>query len=403
MSREARPTPRFFHGWYIVFIAFCGYFITAGTSGYTFGQFINPLSLAFGWTVGFVSSMTFTRALTSIVCTPLVGHITDRIGSRPVMLVGVVLGGGAFIAASLIADPILFYIVFTVVAALGYAMLGGIPSQAAITHWFRRRRGMALALATTGISVGGLVMVPLAQWSLDNMGWRFTLAAIGVGIFFVMLAPVFLFMRDTPEQMGLVPDGELPSPPAPLPIGERGDPTAERTWTSREVLRSSNFWKQAVGYMFAFGMLQVTLVYQFPVISSRGFDNATAALLVSLYALCAALSRFLWGYLADKGDVNRVAVVSIWVAAIGVGLLIVANDLAGMALYAIVGGTGISGLAALQTIVTAQSFGRRSFGTVAGLLNPMNQIAGALAVPFTGYLFDQTHTYNLALGIIGVL
>ena len=64
---------------------------------------------------------------------------------------------------------------------------------------------------------------------------------------------------------------------------------------------------------------------------------------------------------------------------------------------------GISGLAALQSIVTAQSFGRRSFGTVSGLLNPMNQLASALAVPFTGFLHDATQSYTPGIAVIVVL
>ena len=93
-----------------------------------------------------------------------------------------------------------------VLLAAAYAMLGGIPAQAAVTRWFRRRRGMALSLVTMGISSGGVVMVPLTQVMLDRYGWRFALGAIGVGILLVMLPPVFLFMRDYPEQVGQSPD-----------------------------------------------------------------------------------------------------------------------------------------------------------------------------------------------------
>jgi len=191
----ARSTPRIFYGWLIVVIAFCGSFITAGTGGYVFGQFIQPLANAFGWSVGFVSSITLVRSLTSIAVVPLVGRMTDRIGSRPVMLLGSLVGGWLFIALAFVANPIVFYIGYSVVLSIGYAMLGGIPSQAAVTRWFRRRRGLALSLVTLGISTGGVVMVPLTQIMLDNYGWRFALGAIGVGILLVMLPPVFFANR----------------------------------------------------------------------------------------------------------------------------------------------------------------------------------------------------------------
>ncbi len=403
----ARSSPRIFYGWLIVVIGFCGSFITAGTGGYVFGQFIQPLSNAFGWSVGFVSSITLVRSLTNIAVVPLVGRMTDRVGSRPVMLLGSLVGGLLFIGLAFVGNPIVFYIGYSVVLSIGYAMLGGIPSQAAVTRWFRRRRGIALSLVTLGISTGGVVMVPLTQIMLDNFGWRFALGAIGVGILLVMLPPVFLFMRDYPEAMGLAPDGDVPSPPSPLPNWERGAGVRandavhdERAWTSQQILHSPRYWRQAIGYMFAFAMLQVTLVHQYPFITHQGFDGATAALVLSIYALSAGVSKFVWGFLADRLDVYKVAVASNWLAALGIIILMFANTMPLLWLYAIVGGWGIGGLPALQAIVIAQSFGRRSYGTVAGLLNPMNSIAAAVAVPFAGYMFDLTGTYVVAFGVI---
>src|SRR5947209_1890590 len=207
MKSAQAARPRLFHGWLIVAIAFGGQFVMAGTGGYTFGQFIQPLSQSFGWSVGLVSSINFTRAIASIFVTPLVGRLTDRWGSRLVMTLGTLLAGGAFMLAALAADPVVFYIVFAVVVSIGYIMLGGVPAQAVVTHWFRRRRGMALSMASTGISVGGIVMVPLTQYLLDNQGWRFTLGVVGAGILLMMLPPVLRYMRDYPEQLGLEPDG----------------------------------------------------------------------------------------------------------------------------------------------------------------------------------------------------
>lgn len=403
MASIAKTSPRAFHGWWIVVISFFGSFITAGTGGYIFGQFINPLAAAFAWSVATVSSMSFVRSITSIFVTPVVGRITDRIGSRPVMIAGALLCGGVFITVALIDQPIVFYVLFSMVVSVGYTLLGGVPAQTVVTHWFRRRRGMALALSSMGISVGGIIMVPLAQWLIDSYGWRTTLGVFGVGILLLMFPPVWLFMRDHPESMGQTVDGDDPLVVAgsawavDVPNADQHD---ERRWTTPQILRSGNFWKQSIGYMFAFGMLQVMLIYQFPFIVNRGFSNQTAALIVSGYALFAALGRFSAGWLADRADANALAVASIWLAAIGVIILVLANDLPAIWLYAIVGGAGIGGLSALQSVVTAQLFGRRSFGTVSGLQNPLNQVAAAVAVPFAGFMYDATGTYNLAMLVV---
>jgi cyanate permease len=241
---------------------------------------------------------------------------------------------------------------------------------------------------------------------------------------------VWLFMRDDPAEVGQMVDGEAtPTTSAksaeqatlhPRPERGAGRPAQnagpeseqdsfsvteqhdERQWTTPQILRSGSFWKLSVGYMFAYGMLWVMLIYQFPFIVNRGFSSQTAALIVSGYALFAALGRFAAGWLADRTNANALATANIWLAAIGVIILIMANDLPAVWLYAIIGGAGIGGLSALQAVVTAQQFGRRSFGTASGLQNPLNQVAAAIAVPFAGFMYDATGTYNVAMMVVVV-
>ncbi|MBI5879325.1 MAG: MFS transporter [Chloroflexi bacterium] len=400
-SPAARSAPRVFYGWLIVLIAYFSSFITAGAGLYVFGQFITPLSQTFGWSVGQVSLATTVRSLTSVAIAPFIGRLTDRLGSRPVMAAGVLVAGVSWSALYVVNDPTLFYIVFSVCIGLGFNLLSGIPSQAAVARWFRRRRGMALALTSVGVSTGGVVMVPLVQYLLGAVGWRMTFLLIGVGLVILMLPLVLLFMRDYPEQMGLHPDGDAPAADGPAPTA--GPVHDDRIWTTAEVMRSSMFWQQAVGYMFASALLQTLQVYQYPFIVSRGFDGTMAASIVSLYALAAGASKFGWGYFADRADPRKLAVTGIWLAGIGMSILMFATDTPVLWLYAIVGGAGIGGLASMQPTVTALSFGRRSYGTVVGLLNPMNQMAAALAVPFVGFLYDGTRSYNLGFTLVIVV
>jgi MFS family permease len=194
--------------------------------------------------------MSFVRSITSIFVTPVVGCVTDRIGSRPVMIAGALLCGGAFITVALTEQPIVFYALFSIVVSVGYTLLGGVPAQTVVTRWFHRRRGIALALSSMGISVGGIIMVPLAQWLIDVCGWRMTLGVFGVGILLLMFPTVWLFMRDHPEEMGQTADGDDPlmsGGSAPVVDALKADQHDERRWTTPQILRSGNFWKQSVG------------------------------------------------------------------------------------------------------------------------------------------------------------
>jgi Na+/melibiose symporter-like transporter len=120
-------TPRFFYGWLIVLIAFFSAFVIAGTF-VTFGQFINPLARTFGWSVGLIGLPSTVRQLTTIAAALVVGRLTDRAGPRRVMFVGALVAGVTYLLLYFLADPLVFYLLFTVGIAIGFSMIGGTPA-----------------------------------------------------------------------------------------------------------------------------------------------------------------------------------------------------------------------------------------------------------------------------------
>jgi MFS family permease len=396
-------TPRFFYGWLIVLIAFFSAFVIAGTF-VTFGQFINPLGRAFGWSVGLIGLASTVRQLTTMAAALVVGRLTDRAGPRRVMFVGALVAGVTYLLLYFLADPLVFYLLFTVGIAIGFSMIGGTPAQAAVARWFRSKRGLALAITSMGGSLGGVVMAPAVQYLLTNGDWHIVFAVIGGGILMLLLPLIALAMRDDPVLMGVRPDGDPPlagSLPAE-PVTAKST-LAEPRWTYRTLFNSRNFWMLTLGYLFASTLYTLIEVYQFPILTSRGLDGATAAWFISIYSLSAALSKFGWGYLADRVDLRKLIMLALCANSVALVMLAFATALPVIWFYTLLGGASGGGQSSLLPALIAQKFGHRSFGTVAGLFLPLSMIAPAIAVPLAGFVFDATHTYTVVFVITAAL
>jgi MFS family permease len=348
----------------------------------------------------------------------VVGRLTDRAGSRRVMTAGALVAGVTYLLLYFLADPLVFYLFFTVGIAVGFSMIGGTPAQAAVAHWFRRKRGLALAITSMGGSLGGVVMAPGVQYLLTNGDWRIVFAVIGGGILIVLLPLIALAMRDDPGQMGARPDGDSLVPPVgelkpsaladgtlassltPVADGLPAEPNPARiqvdepVWNYRTLFKSRSFWALTVGFLFASTLYTLIEVYQFPILTSRGIDGATAAWFISIYSLSAALSKFGWGYLADRVDLRKLILLALCANSLALATLAFATALPVIWFYTLLGGASGGGQSSLLPALIAQKFGHRSFGTVAGLFLPLSMIAPAIAVPLAGYVFDAIHTYT---------
>jgi MFS family permease len=335
------------------------------------------------------------RQLTSMSAAIVVGRLTDLAGPRKVMTAGALLAGATYCLLYFLRDPLVFYLLFTVGISIGFSMIGGTPAQAAVARWFRRKRGLALAITSMGGSLGGVVMAPAVQYLLTNGDWRIVFAAIGGGILLILLPLIALAMRDDPERVGTRPDGDPPDTPWPAEPVPASSRLAEPLWTYRSLVNSRNFWMLTVGFLFASTLYTLIEVYQFPILTSRGIEGATAALFISFYSLSAALSKFGWGYLADRVDLRKLILIALCANSLALVLLAFATALPLIWLYTLLGGASGGGQSSLLPALIAQKFGHRSFGTVAGLFLPLSMIAPAIAVPLAGFVFDATHTYTL--------
>ncbi len=359
---------RFFYGWWIVIVAFFSDLVGTGATAYTFGVFYKPLGDEFGWSRSMIAGVATGRSLVSSVIGPVIGPLVDHRDSRAIMAVGGVVGGLSLIAMGFISnDPamasIQFYILYGVLGALALTATSSLVTQTTVAKWFIRKRGRVTAITSMGVSVAGIVMVPLATLLIAEFGWRTAWATLGV-IAMVVMVPLSLLMRRTPEDMGLNPDGEkdpVPTQTSATPAPARA---SEATWTLSQAVRTRALWLIIISYNLASVSVSAILLHQINYMSDKGFSATTAAAVVSFYSFCAIIAKLIWGLVAEKVHVQYLNVMCFSGIAAGIIVLINATSVWQLFLFSAVYGLTRGAYVLLTPLTYADYCGRTVRGAI---------------------------------------
>ena len=386
---------RIFHGWYIVVVAIIAN-ASAGVGNYTFGLFVDPMGQSLGWSRTAISWALTIRAVLNMFAGPVLGPIVDRRHGAMLLMTcgGIVLGIGLMLISSV--DRLWqFYLLFGIATGVATMAVGPqLVTPTIISKWFVRKRGRAIAISTVGNNVGGVVLIPLAAFIILNFGWREAWLVIGA-LALLSIAPLSaLFIRRTPEDIGLLPDGDVQGQMTDaLASSRRTDLATEDDWTLGEAARTPALWLIVTAITFAgagFGGLPIHVI---PALTDKGYSTAYASALITLFSVIVIVGKPIWGFLGEKVQVRYLMMASFVVAAGGMLVLVVVKSGPFIFLFPVVYGVGVSGFLPLMNLMWANYFGRASLGTIRGAVLPITQITIALSPVFAGYIFDTTGSY----------
>ena len=273
---------RIFYGWWVVAAAFAITFLGFG-SAYTFSAFLEQLQRDFGASRGSVSLVFSLAGFLYFGLGIVSGPLADRFGSRPLVLIGMILLGLGLALASAAQNLIEVYAAYGLGVGLGMGC-AYVPAIGAVQRWFVRRRGFASGLAVAGIGVGTLVMPPLASLLIGSFGWRGAYLALGA-LALVLGCSMALLIENDPSGRGLNPDG---------------DELAARTVQAGgaavgEAIRSGRFISLYVACLIcSFGVF-VPFVHLVPFARDHGIAASMAAVLLGVIGLGSTAGRFFLG------------------------------------------------------------------------------------------------------------
>jgi MFS transporter, OFA family, oxalate/formate antiporter len=398
---------KFFYGWYIVGTGFLTNIASSFALASTLGIFLKPLTAELDISRGVFSLLRSGEGIIGALIAPFVGTLVDRHGGRWLIAIGTMIVAAGYLVLGHVETFTQFAVVRLTFVTLGDAMMGSMVVNIIIAQWFFRRRGRALAISSMGIGFAKVCMPIVAASLILWLGWRQTWMVFGFVTLVLGIVPSLLFIKRSPEIMGLLPDGvEQPT----FADDPRVKPNSGATylitnqdleWSRGEAIRTGTFWLLVITFGIASVGVTGLNLHVYPYVSDRGYPPVIAATVMSVIASMQLFSPLAWGFLAEHIDVRIAAMLRFVIQAIGLGLAILTTNLfclyAGFFLY----GIGLGGNMVLPEILWANYFGRRSLGKVRGLGLLISQAMAASGPPFFGFLFDFTGGYGLSFAIFG--
>lgn len=393
----------FFYGWLIVAVVFVsmGIGVNARTA---FSLLFPPILEEFRWERGVTAGAFSFGFLVSAILSPILGRLMDRAGPRVVMELGVALLAAGLLLAPLTTQPLHLYATLGVLVGGGSVCLGYSGQSLFLPNWFVQRRGLATGIAFAGVGIGSIVLLPWIQVVIQEAGWRTACWSMGL-LTLLVLAPINLLLRKSPEEMGLRPDGAaVPGlSTAPPPPSNVVDPDwAAIDWTLGRAMRTTRFWWIAFSYFCGLYAWYAVQVHQTKYLIEIGFTPAVAAWALGLVSLAGIPGQIALGHISDRIGREWVWTVGmLGFAVCYVALLLLQSNPSPVLLYIMIAAQGALGygLTSVFAAIVAEIFQGKHYGSIFGTLMLAAIGGGALGPWLTGALYDALGSYTIAFWI----
>jgi MFS family permease len=366
-----------FYGWVIVGAGIVVTCIGMG-SMLALSVFLQPMSVAMGWSRTGISTAALLNWFCMGVGSFMWGALSDRFGTRIVVLAGGVLLGLGLVTASQAATLGQFQILFGIVVGLAAGSFYA-PMTATTTRWFTRNRSLAVALVSAGLGLGSTVVAPLARWMISSYDWRTAMLVLG-DLAWLLIIPAALLVRN---------------PPAPVPGAPQataGDAEGGEL-TAGQALRTPQFAAIAFTYLACCAAHSGPIFHMVTHAIDRGVSVMAAATVLSAAGLASLTGRIVCGLIADRVGAKRTLLVGLALQAVTVSFYIFAWDLASFYMVALLFGFAYGGVMPLYAILVREYFGARIMGTVFGAVAAASTLGMSLGPWAGGWLYDALGGY----------
>jgi MFS family permease len=364
---------RLYYGWVIVGAGIVVTCIGFGTA-LSLGVFLQPMALATGWSRGSISAAAMVDFLCMGLASMAWGALSDKIGTRLVVIAGGALLGLGLVVASRAATIEQFLLAYAVVGAAAGSFYA--PLTATTTRWFVQRRNLAVALVSAGIGLGSTLIAPLARWLITTYDWRTALFALGV-LAWLLIVAAGLLVRRPPEAVA------------------RGTVSAagERDFTVAEALRTPQFAAIALTHFACCVAHSGPIFHMVTDAIDCGIAPMAAATVLGAAGLSSVGGRVLCGLLADRFGAKETLIAGLAVQAMAISLYLVVGNLAAFYALGMLFGLAYGGIMPLYASLVRDYFGARIMGTVFGAVAMVSTLGMAVGPWTGGWIYDRFGGY----------
>jgi MFS family permease len=325
----------------------------------------------FRWGIGELSMAIGLYYVFSAIFAPITGHLGDRFGARPMMLVGAVMYGVGMVSMGFVTELWHFFLFYSFLMSFA-ASITMVPMMASISGWFRRSLGWGVGILWATGGIGTAILAPLIAYMLDTMGWQQSFTIVGLAGTGIMLL-VFPFIRSKPADIGIQPFGVASDAPE-IPPKDRAVESLRLKVFNQQIRHTKAFWNLPVIHALGCAGMGIVLIYVIPLAVEQGLSNTAAALTITIISLVSIVSRLGAPVVAEAWGPRKVMAASLTIQALTVFMLFWAHDPWMFYLFAAAFGLGFGAEWTGYLEINRRYFGDGPMGSVYGW-----QMTGAFA------------------------
>ncbi len=388
MSKKLPVETRFFYGWIMVFFAGFTLFFSGPGQTFSVSVFIDSYINEFGWSRSLVSGMYSMGTLAAGVVMSVVGGLFDRYGHRRMSTLVAVFFGAACMYMSFIGSLPMLFIGFFLIRLLGQGSMSLIGATL-VPQWFIRNRGRALSIVSLFGAVGLATIPSINTWIIQNVSWQVGWR-IWVFLLWFFVAPmVYFFVRTRPENVGLLPDGDVVNN-----ASEEVEFIEEVSWTLREAVRTRAFWIIIYLIIVPSAINTGCMFHQISILGEAGLSPQQAALINGVFSIVRIPFILIAGQLADRIQLRFLLTVSQFLIVLMLITLYFANSVPLVIMYGVFFGLQMALQGLVIGVIWPDYYGRRYLGSIRGVTMMAGVIGSALGpLPF-GYAYDIFDGYG---------
>lgn len=379
-------------GWTMVLAAFVGFSFFSVMVAST-GVFMRPLIDEFGWNRTQASSGVSIAGIITAAGSPFFGILIDKWGTRRLALPGLVLMSLLTAAFALNTGSFALWTGMWLVYGLVALSIKSTVWSTTVAAGFDSARGMALGVMLCGTAFAQMISPPIANWLIENVGWRLAFVYMGLGWGAIALAVCIPFLHDL--HLRSADGSSKPRSAADLP-----GLTVAQAWRDRAL------WQIGISTLLMMTLTIGLMIHQFEIMREAGITRANAAWLVSLFGLGGIVGKLVTGVLIDRYSPNWIGGITLGMAALA--FLLLMSEFATPTLIVvamIVNGYASGTKLQITGYMTTRFAGLKNFGKIFGMMAAVIALGSSIGPVLAGYIRDSTGSYSMFLiaGIVGSL
>ncbi|MFP6807489.1 MAG: MFS transporter [Pseudomonadales bacterium] len=377
-----------FYGWKVVAALFVILAFTSGLGFYNHSVLLTALSDEAGFPLTIASSAVSVFFFVSGLSGLVIGSLLEKYDVRIIITFGAILASGALAALAYVKEVWQLYLLYTIFG-IGFSASSLLPATTLVARWFHKSRAKALSIASTGLSIGGVLITPISAAVVSTNGIVVASPWLGA-VYFLGVVPICLIvLRSEPATLGLMPDGgSRDSDASPVFDGV----------TLAQAARQRYFWTLSISYLFVMLAQVGAIAHQYGIISQH-YQTGEAAIAIAVLPLFSIIGRLAGGILVDMFSTSKFTIFMMILQCFALALMASAESSSMLIVGLAVFGITVGNLLMLQPLLLADVYGLRQYSRIYAWSNFITILGISVGPTLLGFLTTYDDSYSLSFAV----